>query len=304
MTGAVPGATPGWVEVRVEVPRGWGELVAGALEPHTTGSAAIESRDDADEVTALLGRNAQSSRTAIARALASLGEIEEELAGLEPRFRELAARDWANAWRESWKPFRVGRLCVATPEWDGALRLGDRRLDLIPGGTFGTGRHSTTRTCLRVAQERVREGSRVLDAGTGTGILAAAAVLLGAAQALGFDVDPASRPAADELARANGLADRCEFREGGFEVLTDADRGFDGLFANLYSDLIQEHASALAARLAPGGWFAVSGCPVHHANETRAALEAAGLPVGETRTTGKWCTFVGTRPIGTRPEDA
>ncbi len=293
----------GWVEVLVQVPCGWGELMAEVLAAGPCRSAVIGG-DDLPEPEAgrewvrsalALAEDSVEARSTICSALRNLAETAgiDELRGLEPGFREIPDEDWSGAWRKSWRPFRVGSLCVVTPDWDGELRAGERRLALIPGGTFGTGRHATTRTCMRLIQERVKAGDRVLDIGTGTGILAVTSALFGAASAIGFDIDPASRPAAREIARENGVAERCEFRHGGFEVLDEDDFEFDALLANLYSDLIQLHAVELSARLRTGGWFAVSGCPIHHLAPTRTSLEAVGLSVTEVHARGRWNTLEG-----------
>ena len=91
----------------------------------------------------------------------------------------LPPEDWAVTWRKVWKPLRVGRLCILTPEWKGPLRPGDVPLCFEPGAAFGTGRHATTRRALVGLQQRLRPGERVLDAGCGSGLLGVAACLLG-----------------------------------------------------------------------------------------------------------------------------
>lgn len=96
-----------------------------------------------------------------------------------------------------------------------------------------------------------------------------------------------------DLARDNGIKDLCTFRQGGFEVLTADDGPFEVVLANIYSDVIQAEAGNLERRLAPGGWFAFSGCPLHHANTTRVAIVEAGLSIEEERLLGRWMTFVG-----------
>jgi ribosomal protein L11 methyltransferase len=236
-------------------------------------------------------------RQRIERALAELPRATgaPELAGLVAQFRRLPPEDFATSWRQAWKPMRVGSLCILPPEWNGRLRAGDRRLILEPGGAFGTGRHATTRACLRALQVRVRPGQRVLDAGCGSGILAVASVLVGAERALGFDLDATALPYARELAERNAVSPCCEFRAGGFEVLTDRDRGFDGCLANIYADLIQRYAGELARRLRIGGWFAFSGCVNDKRRATLDALAAAGLEIEELPTRGRWDTFVGVR---------
>jgi ribosomal protein L11 methyltransferase len=294
--------------VRVSVPLGWHELVAGALEigPCTTvafGRTSVGSEpapDGCDYVRTFLPRNADTpaERARIRAALEALAEraAVPELARLVIEFKELPAEDYARSWRKSWKPFRVGRLAVL-PSWRPGPppRATDLRLTLEPGGAFGSGRHATTRICLRVLQERLRGGERVLDAGSGSGILSVAAALLGARSVFGFDIDPTSVPYGAALAVDNGVAGACRFREGGFEVLGTDDAGFDVVLANIYSDVIQQHAADLAARLAPRGWFAFSGCPAHHVEATLGALPGAGLAVTEHRVRGRWHTFVGER---------
>ncbi len=299
----------GWTEILVLVPAGWEELVADALAHGPCSSVAYgrpslgtdPPPDGFEYLRAYVpeGEDSPALRAELETRLGGLAESagDEELAGIAPRFRRLPPEDYAESWKKVWKPFRVGRICVVPSGWDRAPRERDLRLTLDPRSSFGTGRHSTTRMCLRALQERMEPGTRVLDAGTGSGILAVAAALLGAERALGFDLDPESAAQASELAAKNGVAARCEFRRGGFEVLGADDVGFDALLANLYADLIQERAGELAERLRPGGWFAVSGCPLARRDDTRAALEAAGLAVEETRSRGRWWTFLGRREL-------
>jgi len=301
-------APVGWTEVRVLVPAGWEELVAGALavEPCTSvafGPASLASTpppEGFDFVRTYLParEDGPAARAAVTERLARLAEASDELAGLVPSFRQLPPEDYTTSWKKVWRPFRVGRLCVVPPERAPRLRPDDVRLDFEPKSSFGTGRHPTTRTCLALLQARPLAGARVLDAGTGSGLLAVAAARLDAASVLGFDVDPESPAEGAALARANGVAERCEFRRGGFEVLTHHDGPFDAVLANLYADLIVDAARDLAARLKPGGWFAFSGCPADKRDRVLAAIRDAGLQLEDERARGRWHTFAGTRHGG------
>lgn len=294
-----------WTEVRVIAPVGWQELIAEQLMSGPCTTAAFgrpnlgvdPAPEGHDFVRVFLSRveDTPEARLAIEQRLRGLAELcgEPELASLEVDFRELPPVDYATAWRKTWRPFRVGPLCLLPPWEERELRDGEQRLTIEPGGSFGSGRHATTRTCLRVLTRRIQGGERVLDAGTGSGLLSVAAVMLGAEQALGFDIDPNSAVAAGDLARDNGAERTCEFRTGGFEVLLDGEREFDVVLANIYSDVIQERALELAQRLAPDGWFAFSGCPDIHHDTTRAAIEGAGLHIEEPLRRGRWHTFVG-----------
>jgi len=296
----------GWTEVRVLVPLGWQELVAETLAVAPCSSAAFGRPnlgvDPAPEgfefVRTFLPDHADSPelRQAMSERVKVLAERtgSPELEALELTFKPLPPEDYATSWKKSWKPFRVAPLCLLPPWDERAVRGGEIRLTIEPGGSFGSGRHATTRTCLRLLTRCILGGERVLDAGCGSGILAVAATLLGAESAFGFDIDPVSEVAASRLAEDNGVAERCRFLTAGFECLESVAAGpFDVVLANIYADVIAEHAGTLRSVLAEGGWFAFSGCPAHHAAATEAAILASGLRLAETRVRGRWHTFVG-----------
>ncbi len=295
-----------WTEVRVVVPDGWGELVADlfAASPFTGvafGPSSFATEPAPDGFGYLrayvpFDHDDDALRSRVRKDLDDLAARVglEELTDMTLRFQPLPAEDWANSWKKTWRAFRCGQLAVVPHHFTGHLRATDVRLVLDPGGVFGTGRHATTRTCIQVLQDRLVGGERVLDAGCGTGILAATALLFGSEHALGFDIDPSASSHFAELMADNELTASASFRTGGFEVL-NPDESFDVVLANIYSDVIATHAKDLAARLRPGGWFAFSGCPVQHSRETRAAIQVAGLVIEEERIRGLWHTFVGHR---------
>ena len=294
--------------MRVRVPEGWLELVAESLAVLTEGGAAFgrpslgtePAPEGHDYVRAFLPDRDDTAgrRAAIAAELARLAGATgaRELDDLRVEFRELPPEDYASSWRKTWKPFRVGRLCVLPPGDARSLRAGDLRLALEPGGAFGSGRHITTRECLRAAQQRTVRGQRILDAGSGSGILAVTCALLGAREAFGFDVDPNARPYANALARENDVADRCEFVTGGFEVLGGTLGAFDGVLANLYADVLCAELPRIERALRPGGWFALSGCESRHAPRVLESISVSGLELDEMRVRGRWHTFVGSSP--------
>lgn len=303
----MPSAPIAWTEVLVLAPSGWCELVAEALALGPCTSVAFgapslgsEEAPDGYEYVRTFVPESQDTpllREGLARVLAELAGRTgaEELAGLQARYRRLPPEDYANSWRKSWKPFRVGDLAVVSHDWAGVPRASDRLLRFQPGGAFGTGRHPTTRACLRFLQRWPLSGARVLDAGTGSGILAVAALLWGAREALGFDVDPNALPYARALAEDHGVAARCRFVAAGMECLESEREPFDALFANLYADLLVEHAAALSRALRGGGRFAVSGCVRARRAEVESALARAGLEVRGRAERGRWDAFEGVR---------
>ncbi len=294
-----------WVEVLVSAPQGWGELVAEALALGPCTSVAFgapslgtePAREGWEYVRTYFPENEDSPqlRARIEGELAALAERTGalELADIGVRFRRLPPEDFASSWRKAWKPFRVGRLTVLPPEVTRAPRASDVRMALEPGGAFGTGRHPTTRACLRFLQAESLAGARVLDAGCGSGILAVAAVLLGARAAAGFDIDPHAIPYALALASQNGVAERCQFVAAGFECLSELGPPFDLVLANLYADLIEEHALELAGALRPGGRFALSGVLSEKRASVLKALDCAGLRVEAIAERGRWDAYAG-----------
>jgi len=291
-----------WIEVRALVPRGWEELVAGALtsagchgaregssSPHPPelppGMSLVRSHFPAR-------RDTLKRREALVRVVAELAEIDEELRQLELSFRELPPEDYAKSWKKVWRPFRCGRLAVVAPWTETTLREGDVRMELEPGGVFGTGRHATTRMILSFIQERLRGGERVLDCGSGTGILAVAARLFGAGEAAGFDLDEGSAEVATDLALRNGVSEGTTFIEGDFDRLRDLSTPYEVILANLYSDLLVSHAAQLESALSQGGWLCVSGLNVSREEAVIDAFKAVGLAVADRRVRGVWCCLV------------
>ena len=296
-----------WTEVRVHAPLGWQELVGEELARGTGGSTVLGCATAGTEapppgcelVRAYLPaeRDTPRERAELGARLARLAEASgaPELAGLRPSFRALPPEDYATSWKKVWKPFRVGTLAVVPPWRDAPLRPGDRRMLLEPGAVFGSGRHATTRTVLRLLQARVRAGDRIVDAGAGSGILGVAALVLGAGEVFGFDVDPASAKAAAELAGHNGVAARARFATGDFALLELERASFDGACANIYHDVLCAHARDLARVLRPGAWFLASGCSREHATAVARAFAEAGLEVQAASARGRWVTFAGRR---------
>jgi ribosomal protein L11 methyltransferase len=159
---------------------------------------------------------------------------------------------------------------------------------------FGTGLHPTTQLCLRALERAVAPNDRVLDVGTGSGILAVAAARLGASSVFAVDLDGIAIEAAWANVDANGLRDRVHVRHGDAADLPEAGT-FDVVVANIIARVIQASAGSLARQLRSGGRLIASGVLVERRDDVVAALEAAGVAVGETPTDGDWCAIVGTR---------
>jgi ribosomal protein L11 methyltransferase len=225
--------------------------------------------------------------------------------------RSLAEEDWANAWKEHYHVLHIGARTVIKPSWRAyAPQPGEVVIELDPGMAFGTGLHPTTRGCLALIERALRPGDRVLDVGTGSGILALAALRLGAASVLALDVSDAAVAAARANAAANGLAERLEVRhatlEGaagepflplspGLAVLGAEIGTFDLVLANIIARVIAQLAPALLRALRPGGIVIASGIIAERLEEAAAPLRAAGLTDVRYEQDGDWFTLLGTR---------
>lgn len=174
------------------------------------------------------------------------------LAGIDIDVDFLADRDWSEAWRDGIGPLRFGRLLVLPTSSTFQSRRGDVVVRLDPGLAFGTGTHATTALCLERLVQLPLEGKRVLDVGSGSGILAIAAARLGAI-AVAVDHDPLARRATLENSRSNGVEIATESR------LEAVGSSFDLVLANLVAGTIRGLADALSDRLVPGGELVLSG---------------------------------------------
>lgn len=199
-------------------------------------------------------------------------------------WQELPDEDWLEAWRRDLRPVQAGPFYVLAP-WH---EVGEGiPLVIEPGMAFGTGHHETTRMALSALGRHARPGGKALDLGTGSGILAIGAALLGM-EALGVDIDPTVLPQAEENARRNGVTPR--FLLGSLEEALPHGP-FDLLLANLYAELHQALAEGYKKALKPGGVALLTGILKAKAEGVEEALEGAGLRVLEREEAGEWVLY-------------
>ena len=240
---------------------------------------AIEERDDgtlvtfaadesgADRIMEELGRRPGGAVTASRRPLDSV--------------------DWSTRWRDGLGPRRFGRLTVA-PSWV-AEPAGDLTVVLDPEMAFGSGEHGSTRAALVLLERHLRSGDRVTDLGSGSGILAIAAVRLGAAHAIGVELDPESNVVALKNAERNGVAGAVRFLEGDAAELAPLVGPADLLLSNILRTVNVRLLPAIAQGTRPGGIAIFSGMEQAEGPLFRPVLEAAGFAlVDEVIDTGWW----------------
>jgi len=218
----------------------------------------------------------------------------------EPNFRTLAERDWANAWRERYSVQHIGERLIVRPSWlKYAPQPQEIMVTLDPGLAFGTGLHPTTRLCLLDLERRLRPSMRVLDLGTGSGILAIFAAKLGADSVLALDTDSTAVEVARANIALNGVGAQVETAVGSLPRKGTglAQRMiYDLIVVNILAQVIQELAPGLTMALAPGGWLIASGIIDDQTESTESALVAEGMKIIDRRRRGDWVALVGKKP--------
>jgi ribosomal protein L11 methyltransferase len=217
--------------------------------------------------------------------------------------------DGLDGWRDGFAPVATRRWWLV-PTWGDAPTSvpGDGRpvLHLDPGRTFGSGSHPTTRLCVDAVADAVESATssraattiRVLDVGAGSGVLAIAGVLAGAAEATAIDIDPASPAVVVANAATNGIGDRIAASEEPLAAVVAAGHRFEVVAANLLAPVVRDLATDLVAALAPAGTLIVSGLLADRWGDAVGGLVAAGAEVVEVIETDGWVAVVLRGPSG------
>ncbi|MCC7361024.1 MAG: 50S ribosomal protein L11 methyltransferase [Anaerolineales bacterium] len=307
--------TTQWLEVSLTVNGETAEAVADVLARFAPEGVALEATrletaPDTDEtrptgdvlVRAYLPVDAdlEARRRQLEEALWHLGQI---LPLPAPNYQPIAETNWSEAWKANFHPMRLGRRLMIIPAWlNPPLEPTDLPIRLDPGMAFGTGTHPTTQLCLLALERHLKPGGRVLDLGTGSGILAIAAAKLGAAHVLGVDIDDEAVRVAGENIVANGVAGQVRIGRGSLaEVLADQYgaewRGAPLVVANILARVIVTLlAEGLADTVQAGGRLIVSGILDSQAYQVNAALKMAGLNVLAQEQIDDWVAIIADKP--------
>lgn len=242
---------------------------------------AIQDHDAGDGWRVFFKTHAQRQAAAAALASALGGHV------LDVTPIDVEDEDWARRSQAALTPIRVGRITVAPP-WDvPSMASNDILIVIDPSMGFGTGHHATTRLCLELLQQVDLRGKRVIDAGTGSGVLAIAAVKLGAASVVAIDNDPDALQNARENIARNGrqidVIGVIDVRETDLAVMSEAPA--DVVTANLTGAVLQKFANALVLPVRPGGTLIVSG---FSPDELPDVVRAFGLAVAQDKREGEW----------------
>ena len=249
-------------------------------------------------VTVYLPDNAQGAEQLVALR-AMLAQIhardDAQLFGtLELTLKNVREEDWANNWKQYFKPFTVGERLLIKPSWETCENPRNRAvLEIDPASSFGTGQHHTTRLCLELLEQLMHPGDRVLDLGCGSGILSIGALLLGASGATAVDIEENAAAAATENARKNHI-DPTLYRVFCGNVLEDETLcreigdGYDLICANIVADVLIAMKQLFRRFLRPEGTLIVSGIIMERRDEVLDQLKSAGFTLLEVREKEGW----------------
>jgi ribosomal protein L11 methyltransferase len=283
-----------WRLIAVQVDRAAEELAGSLLfELGTTGIVTLEERDREVKLGGYFDEHANTEQIAreIQAEFARAGRV-GDLRGVS--VSSIPDQDWLQKWKEGFEPSEIGRRLIIAPSWKLPHKSDGRVIVQIdPGMAFGTGTHETTRMCLEAIEAHWRNG-RLLDVGTGTGILAIAAALLRPGSRItAIDVDPQAVEVARENTEINGASNSIEVVEGGPAVFVG--RGFDVVVANLTAEVIISLIDDLAGCVSASGMVILSGILAALEADVESAATRAGLIVVERRHLGEWSALVARR---------
>ncbi len=243
--------------------------------------------DDSQGADMLSALRSEMSALKIRDENKAFGRLAVELANV-------CEEDWANNWKQYFKPLTVGEKLVVKPSWED-YSGGDGRtiLEIDPASSFGTGQHNTTQLCLELIEKNLCNGDRLLDLGCGSGILSIAAVLLGAEKVTAVDISQNSVETAKENASKNNIsADKYTAYCG--DIISDntlvekIGSGFDIIAANIVADVLIAMSPLFEKFVKKGGTLILSGIITERADEVIEAMKSKGYALSEIREKDGW----------------
>ncbi len=259
----------------------------------TTASVWSEDRSNEAKVTVYLERDSVASgeEALLGQGLEILRAAGVDVGAGNWAVQRVKREDWSESWKKHFSPIEVGDRLLVKPEWEEIEpKLAQAVVILNPGMSFGTGHHATTLFCLKQLAEcmPVGGGKSLLDAGTGSGILAISAAKLGYAPVEAWDFDPVAVGVARRNAEQNGLGQALAFEDRDLTKMPPGGRQYDVVCANLMSELLVAEKSKLASWLAPTGRLVLAGVLLEQFAQVEAAFCGLGMELVATETLDEW----------------
>ncbi len=297
-----------WLQIKVTVPtERLDDLVA--LMSVIDSNLLIDDLSDIDLKTCygdLIDEkilNADKSHASVSYFVPKDANIADDMAFLRERLAEsrfddvktevigLCEEDWANSWKEFYKPFKIGKI-VIVPAWEKyEAEDGEIIVTMDPGMAFGTGTHETTRLVIKLLEKYVKDGARVADVGCGSGILAICASKLGAGECKAYDIDPVAVKVANENIKDSGLSNvTCEVSD----LLKQVDRSggtYDVICANIVADIIIRMMPDVGALMDENSVILASGIIVERSDDVISGFLQHGFKIVERIDENGWCAL-------------
>lgn len=232
------------------------------------------------------------------RALAELPSFGFDVGPANWEVKEVKEEDWATAWKQYYKPVKISERLVIKPKWERyEAKPGEIVLEMDPGMAFGTGTHATTALCLRTLEKVIQPGDRVIDVGTGSGILAIAAAKLGASHVLALDLDPVAIDSAKDNVKLNGLQTHVEVIQSDLLQAWNSSQSqkVQVIVANILAEIILTFIDEVYNVLPSGGVFVASGIIKQKEPDVRKALLQAGFEHVDQYEENDWVALVARR---------
>lgn len=298
-----------WTDIQITVPQQYAETAEAIATMVSNGGIYIEDYRDLEQQAweiahvDLIEQDLLDQPRDIVKVHMYLAP-DENPAEILPLFRErleasgveykletngIEQEDWQNAWKKYYHAMDIGQRLAIVPGWE-TYDTDRIVITMDPGMAFGTGTHETTSLCLETLDSMVQGGERVLDIGTGSGILAIAALKLGAAEAEGVDIDPMCVRTAGENAERNGVAEHFKVLVG--DLSDKASGKYNIITANIVAAAILSLAPHVPVLMAPGARFIASGIIDTRKEEVLAGLRAAGLEPVEVKEKRGWVCVI------------
>ena len=201
--------------------------------------------------------------------------------------------DWANSWKAYYKPIKIGEKIVIVPAWEKyEASEGEIIVRMDPGMAFGTGSHETTRLVIGLLEKYIKGGERVLDVGTGSGILAICASKLGAEMCRAYDIDPVAVKVARENIKDSGLTNVTCDQSDLLRQVDINDGGYNVICANIVADIIIRMTPDVAKYMDDGAVILASGIIMERADDVISCFEANGFKIVDRADENGWCALV------------